>query len=262
MTGCILAMLVIAAATWDAWRWYFRRITSAPEEGAALALTVVLILVLGSRSRQHRVATPLWTPSLLLILYAASFGLLPPIGRAALAVLATLSCLFTGLTGRRPPAAFWGLVALSLPVLPSLQFTFGFGMRVVSATITVFLLRAQGLEVARQGTFLIWHGEMMQFDAPCSGINMLWAGLLIALIGSLVMNFDSIRTAIALAASVALMIVSNAIRAASLFFMETGRLAALPDWGHEAVGIAAFAMAAAVLLWTMSKLESGPRTAS
>ena len=44
----------------------------------------------------------------------------------------------------RPPLAFWGLVALSLPVLPSLQFVLGYPMRIVSATLTVGLLQPAG----------------------------------------------------------------------------------------------------------------------
>jgi exosortase/archaeosortase family protein len=263
MTRSVLAMPVIAAATWDAWRWYLGRIAAAPEEGAAMWLTLALILVLGWRERgvgstDRRTGAALWTASLLLALYAASFDTLPPIGRAALAILAMLLCLFTGLTGRRPPPAFWGLVALSLPVLPSLQFTLGFGMRMVSAMVTVFLLRAQGLDVARDGTFLVWRGEIMQFDAPCSGVNMLWTGLLVALMGALARNFGYWRTACAVLAGIVLTLAGNVLRAASLFFVETGSVGRLPAWGHEAVGIAAFLMAAAGLMWVLRKLEPVP----
>ena len=263
MSRDVLAMLVIATATWDAWRWYFSRIVSAPEEGAALGLTIALILLLGWRERAERltgraVASPLGVASLLLVLYAAGFGTLPPIGRAALAILAMLLCLFTGLTGRRPPPAFWGLVALSLPVLPSLQFTLGFGMRVISAALTVFLLRAQGLDVAREGTFLIWRGELLQFDAPCSGVNMLWAGLLIALMGALARNFGYVQTVLAVLAAIVLTLAGNVLRAASLFFVETGGVSGLPAWGHEAVGVIAFLMVTAAMMWTLHKLEPIP----
>lgn len=260
----LLLMFTTMAATWDAWRWYLGRITAAPEEGAALGLTIAFILALsrregGSRAANPQCSLPVWTVSLLLVLYAASFGLLPPLGRAALAISAALLCLYTGLMRRRPPVAFWGLVALSLPVLPSLQFTFGFGMRVVSASLSVLMLRAQGFDVARQGTFLIWRGEMLQFDAPCSGINMLWAGLLVALMGALAVNLGHARTALAVAASIVLTIIGNVLRATSLFFVETGLVTGLPSWGHEAVGIAAFLMAAVGLLWMLRMLEPARR---
>ena len=260
MKQSLILMCAVIAATWHAWRWYLLRVTSAPEEGAALVLTIILILACGRRERGAQASRmtakpPVWTASLLLVLYAAGFTLLPPIARAALAIAATLLCLFTGLVGRRPPVAFWGLVALSLPVLPSLQFTFGYALRVVSATLTVYLLRAQGLDVAQQGTFLLWRGDLLQFDAPCSGVNMLWAGLLMALMGALTQNFGVWRTAVAVTVGIALTLGGNVLRAASLFFVETGLLRGLPTWGHEAVGIAAFLFAAAGLMWTLHKLE-------
>ena len=54
MTQSLLLMLAVIAATWDAWRWYLGRITSAPEEGAALGLTVLFVLALGWRERDPR----------------------------------------------------------------------------------------------------------------------------------------------------------------------------------------------------------------
>src|SRR5262249_56914005 len=104
----------------------------------------------------------------------------------------------------RPPVAFWGLVALALPVLPSLQFTLGYPMRVVSATLSVGLLQAHGLMVARQGTFLVWRGELIQFDAPCSGVNMLWAGLLLTLMGCVLLHFGAIKVIVAVPLSLVL----------------------------------------------------------
>lgn len=264
MTQPLLLMLAVVAATWDAWRWYADRIATAPEEGAALALTIAFLFALRWRSPATtpvRTPLPLWTLSALLLLYAFSFGTLPPIGRAALAVLATLLCLYRALIGRQPPIAFWGLVALSLPVLPSLQFALGFGMRVVSAAATVVLLRAQGFDVSRQGTFLLWQGEMVQFDAPCSGVNMLWAGLLVAFMGSLAQRFGIAKTAGAVTLSVALTLVGNVLRAASLFLIETGHITGLPAWSHEAVGIAAFLLSAAGVMWGLHSLEPKSRMA-
>ena len=260
MTRPLALMLAIIAATWDAWRWYVARIVATPEEAAALVLTIAFIIALGWRDRERLaamapVALPLWTASGLLVLYVASFGVLPPIGRAAIAISAALLCLYTGLLRAHPPIAFWGLVALSLPVLPSLQFTFGYGMRIVSAALTVVLLQAQGLDVAQQGTFLVWRGEMVQFDAPCSGVNMLWAGLLVGLMGALAQGLCLLRTALIVALSIVLTIAGNVLRASSLFFVETGLVTGLPAWGHEAVGIMAFLMSAGGLLWVLRRLD-------
>ena len=66
---------------------------------------------------------------------------------------------------------------------------------------TVGLLQAQGLAVARQGTFLLWRDEMVQFDAPCSGVNMLWAGLLLTLMGCVLFRLGAMKVAVAVALS-------------------------------------------------------------
>jgi exosortase/archaeosortase family protein len=180
---------------------------------------------------------------------------LPPIGRAALAITATLYCLYHAVFQQRPPLAFWGLVALALPVLPSLQFMLGYPMRVVSAALTVGLLQAQGLMVERQGTFLLWRGEMVQFDAPCSGINMLWAGLLLTLMGCVLLRLGSAKTIAAVLLSIIVSVAANVLRASSLFYVEAGILADVPAWGHDAIGLAAFTLSALVMLWLLLRLE-------
>src|SRR5262249_8945245 len=149
-------------------------------------LTITLLGVLGAARRTQRAALrslPLMPVAVLLMAYALSFFALPPIARAAIAIAPTLFCLHVAAFTEPPPVGFWGLVALGLPVRPSLQFTLGYPMRVVCAALSVGLLQAHGLAVERQGTFLVWRGEMIQFDAPCSGVNMLWAGLLLTLMG-------------------------------------------------------------------------------
>ncbi len=103
----------------------------------------------------------------------------PPIVASALAVAVTFASVIVAATGRPPSLALTALIVGSMPVLPSLQFTLGYPMRLVSASFTAGLLEMQGFAVARQGTFLLWQGQEIQFHAPCSGVNMLLAGLLL-----------------------------------------------------------------------------------
>jgi len=253
-----LVSTLVVAATWDAWRWYVERVWAEPEEAAALALTIVFLAVLAvvrppaSRAPQP---IPLAPVAILLVGYAASYAVLPPIMRAAVAVATTLFCIHVAALRERPPIAFWGQVALALPVLPSLQFTLGYPMRVVSAALTTALLQAHGVMVARQGTFLVWHGEMVQFDAPCSGVNMLWAGLLLALMGCVLLRLPALKVMLAVGLSVTLAIAGNVLRAASLFYVEAGLLPDAPGWWHDGIGIMAFTLSAAVTLWLLGRLR-------
>src|SRR5215467_13395370 len=143
-----LVTALILTATWDAWRWYVLRVWDSPEEAASLALTVAFLGTLGiARRPSEAMPLPLVPVALLLAAFAASYALLPPIARAAIAITATLYCCHLAAFKERPPVAFWGLVALALPVVPSLQFMLGYPMRLVSAALTVGLLQAHGLAV-------------------------------------------------------------------------------------------------------------------
>src|SRR5215831_4358253 len=255
MNPCIVTALVLAA-TWDAWRWYVLRVWDSPEEAASLVLTVVFLGALGlARRRNEAVPLPLIPVALLLAAFAVSYLVLPPIARAAIAVAATLYCCHVAAFRERPPVAFWGLVALALPVVPSLQFMLGYPMRLVSAALTVALLQAHGLAVTRQGTFLLWRDELIQFDAPCSGVSMLWAGLLLTLMGCVLFRLGIIKVMVAVALSLVLAIACNVLRATSLFYVEAGLLPHAQAWWHEAIGIAAFTLSAAVTLWLLSRLR-------
>lgn len=265
-TALVTALVPLATvlATWDGWRWYAGRVWATPQEALSLVLTVVLLAFLGFTQRaqgETKEAMPLAILAIALLVYAALRTAAPPIFSAAAAVSATLFSFYVARFKERPPVAFWGLVALSLPVLPSLQFTLGYPLRIVSAALTVGLLQLQGLAIERQGTFLVWRGEMVQFDAPCSGVNMLWAGLLLALMGGVFMRLDAIRLLAAITASVVLTIAANVLRAASLFYVETGLLAWTPPaWWHEGAGLAAFLMSSSAMLWVLVRLQDQEAT--
>src|SRR5215510_6281131 len=251
-----LVISLVVAATWDAWRGYAWRVWGSPEEEAALVFTIVFLGALGAaRRRNEAMPLPLLPVALLLAAFAASYVVLPPIARAAIAVAATLYCGHLAAFKERPPVAFWGLVALALPVVPSLQFMLGYPMRLVSAALTVGLLQAHGLAVTREGTFLVWRDELIQFDAPCSGVSMLWAGLLLTLMGCALFRFGVIKVVLAVALSLVLAIACNVLRATSLFYVEAGLLPHPQAWWHEGIGIAAFTLSAAVTLWLLTRLH-------
>jgi exosortase/archaeosortase family protein len=128
-------------------------------------------------------------------------------------------------------------------------------MRVVSATFTAALLQAHGLAVVRQGTFLAWRDELIQFDAPCSGVNMLWAGLLLTLMGCVLFRLGVLKVAAAIALALALVIAGNVLRASSLFYVEAGLVPHAPGWWHDGIGIVAFGLSAIAILWVLTRLD-------
>src|SRR4051794_33817265 len=218
----LLAATVVAAATWDSWRWYFARVAATPEEALSLAATVLFLAAIGVARASPVAPRPMGLAQVAILLgaYASTYVFLPPIMRAALAIAATLFGFHFALFRERPPIAFWGLVALALPVLPSLQFVLGYPMRVISAAITVALLQSHGFLIERHGTFIAWRDELIQFDAACSGVNMLWAGLMLTLMGCVLFQLRLVQVTVAIALSVVVVVGANVLRTSSLFYLE------------------------------------------
>lgn len=253
-----IALLILIAAFWESWRWLVQRTWSTPDE--AITLVAMIVVVAGSavRTSLHRGKSekmlrplPLLPLAAALVLYALAVGRVPPILSAAVAVTSVLAAIHVAGHGRRPPVAFWGLCCLVLPVVPTLQFYLGYPMRVVSAILTVPLLQLNGLDVTLDGTALIWQGRHIQFDAPCSGVTMAWAGMLLVFAVATVRAYDTralLRTAFL---GLRLLLVANVLRAASLFYLETGLLPWNGEIMHQAIGLAAFGAVTMILLWRM-----------
>lgn len=255
-------LALVSAAGWDGWWWLILRLEVAPEE--VIALLLMLTFLAATRLRdlqwQRRLhSPPLFMLALWLVLYAASHSMAPPIVRSGIAVSTTLACLYLILFVSRPPAAFWGLIALAMPILPSLQFVLGYPMRVISATVTVALLQMQGHAVTQDAANLVWRGEVIQFDAPCSGVSMLRATLLLTLMGCILLRSGVLKTFAAVVLCTLLAIICNALRATSLFYVEGGVIVEASPWWHDGIGIAAFgllAMATLVMLFKINGREA------
>jgi exosortase/archaeosortase family protein len=261
-----LVFALVLLATWESWQWYFRRILAAPEDGLALMLALVVLAIAGARQTERTPPgrLPLATLAVLLAGYAASRGLAPPIVRAGLAAGLALFCLHVTVLRRQPPVAVWGLAALALPVLPSLQFMLGYPLRLASAVLAVGLIKSHGLAVERHGTMLVWHGAMVEIDAPCSGVTMLWAGLLLTLMGCALLELGAGRTAAAALCSILVAVAGNVLRTISLFYLEIGLGAQIglsvrpPAWWHEAIGLVAFGLTSVVLLRLLNWMRRRP----
>ena len=221
-------------------------------------LGIVVCLAVFSIAANKRVLRfSLRLPIALMLLYGASFLLpIPPIIRAAIASLSVFHTLHYSAFGHRPPVAYWGMILCSLPIVPSLQFYLGYPARLISASLTVPLLRMNGLAVHREGTYLVWQEQMVQFDAPCSGITMLWAGTLLTFALAYLRNFNGVKTLQALGVCGVFILLGNILRAGSLFYLETGMLLSPAPWWHEGVGIIIFIGTAFALLTTLNRMQT------
>src|SRR6478752_707449 len=99
--------------------------------------------------------------------YAASFPFVPRLASALLAFLALgfAWSLWRHGTPFRPWAI--GLGLLALPMASSLQFYFGYPLRIASGSIAMVMLRLGGTAVSREGVYLRAGDELVMIDAPC-----------------------------------------------------------------------------------------------
>jgi exosortase/archaeosortase family protein len=252
-----LALPVLLIVFWSAWSSLAARLDNA-ETIAPVALVGAVAaapMVLRLARRQGLLAAPLLPLLALLAAYGAACLWVPTLMRIALAAMTILYALHAAGRGGAPSAPLFGLLVLALPVLPTFEFYFAYPMRVASAAITVQLLGLQGLSVVQEGVALRAGERLFEFDAPCAGVHMFWAALFLVSGVSLLRSFGLARYLAALTCAGVLAVLANAVRAASLVYVEGGVFPiAMPTWVHSAVGVAAFALCAGTLLMLTQKL--------
>ena len=266
--ACWLALLT--AALWPTWRWMAARVADGSDDPLGLlalgALTALGVAVRGQLRAAPRLpwlalavagtvaATPLRAQATPLVASAVAIGawacgLLAflPAGRSSALVARD------GAPRRAPPRAIaalpvLGLALLALPLIASLQFYAGYPLRVVTAEASRWLL-APWFDVLREGSSLNVGGHLVIVDAPCSGVQMAWAGYFCACAVALARGLGDRAVALRLPLVGALVLAGNVARNTVLVALEaTGR--AVASGLHEGIGLLALAaVCGAVAAW-------------
>lgn len=259
----LILLVAQAAAFWPVWRWVAARLGDGGEAIALAACAAALLVSPRAGDGVAAAGAPLGLAIWLTLAYAGSVLAGPPVLRAMVAGCALLATWSAWRWGTRPHPAAIGLMLLALPVLPTAQFVLGFPLRVAAGELAAQLLSLAGLGVVREGVALRLGDRLVAIDAPCSGVNMLWTALLLALVLAALGRCSLGRTALLGAAATVLAVTGNAVRAASLFLTESGVLALPAAWAdasshqvlHQGLGIVAFALALAPLLWLHRRFQ-------
>ena len=251
---------------WRTWQWYFNRVNASIEE--AFGLIVIVLFLIHSAINQLKTTRqyyqfPLWPIAIMLVLYGLSYlWPVPPLIRAAIPFITMAMIFYKTFFGQNPPISFWPLILLCLPLVPSLQFYLGYPARIVSAKLTVAMLQLQGLPVRQSGTYLQWQNQLLQFDAPCSGVVMLWAGLFLTYFIGWIIQLNALKTLLATLIAMVFILFGNVLRACSLFYLEVDLFPYNEPWLHYlhylhyGVGIVAFLISAVGIAYTMKRLQS------
>jgi exosortase/archaeosortase family protein len=225
-----------------------------------LALLTALILVW--RERTDTVPgrsinqTGFVPPAILLLVYAITYPVSPPLIRAALAVTALSVTLSSLLLGTRFHLALTGLLLLSLPVVSSLQFYLGYPLRILCGSISLPILSVAGFPVSLEGTSLRYGDLLVSIDAPCSGVRMLWTGLFLTFTLACVYHLKTKAVIATCGISIFLLVLANSWRTAALFLLEAYPILHL-DWLHGLTGTVIFAMAGIAMVVVAKQLSGG-----
>ena len=245
----LVVLIATMGACWAVGPWYVAHLADSRDDAAAL-VALALLALLPARAPIARAAISwraLLPSAIALAAYAVSFPFVP---RLASAVLAFLALGFAWSLWRHgTPFRPWaiGLGLLGLPMTSSLQFYLGYPLRVASGAVALVLLRLGGAAVEREGVHLRAGGALVMIDAPCSGIRMLWAALLLACCLAALFRLRARASLLAVGAAVIVTVAGNGLRTAALFWADTNG-PPLPSFAHAGVGVVVFAMAAGALV--------------
>jgi len=257
MRRMLFMLGVELVAFWEVWRWYITRaVYSWDHPWGLLAFIAALVFLLLSKTPLPREERSLFLPALFIVVYVATYFVLPPLGRATIAFTALALTLSSLRFGRSFHPGLFGLFYLSLPTIATLQFFGGYPMRVAVAQLTAPILRLGSFAVVPEGTCLNWAGRLIWIDAPCSGIKMLWVGLFLTFVLLCLYELPVLKALLLLPLTFVVIIGANVFRAVALFYLEAGVLQ-MPSWGHEYAGLIAFVLEAAGIVFIVFKLRRG-----
>ncbi len=180
--------------------------------------------------------------------------------QALLAIMALAAVVSSFPEAPRLTAGDWVLLCLSLPVVATLNFYLGFPLRACVAAVSSGLLQIAGFGVMLQGTELLWGEHLVQVDAPCSGIKLLWFSCYVAAALASAYRLRAFGAALLVAGSIPAALIGNVMRVTALFFLETGTLgiardSAMAEWVHQATGVSAFLAIAVLVALVAQRLQ-------
>jgi exosortase len=257
----------LGAAFWPIWAWYVSRSLDASDEpwGLIALATAAWCLYQNKSDKQSHPSGA--NPSKLLgLLATAIYIVLFPFAPNLILSLLVIAALWYAMpTGRESQgrAGIAGLLVISLPLIPSLNFYAGYPMRLVTAAGAKLMLSCLGMSVSQQGAMLTVQNKLVAIDAPCSGISMIWAAAYIALLMATVLKLSGKKTLMLGFLTALIVVAGNIIRAATLVMYDTiaghqadiARLMPEPMM-HLGVGLLIFALSGGATVLFALKLQS------
>ena len=229
-----------------------------PSDPSWGAVPLVLLVAILTRRQGEKFSPDLRLPLAGLVVYILAFSWVPPLIRASVTVFVLVAYASRRVYGEPLKLSLLGLGLLSLPILASFQFYFGYPMRLLVSNASALLLRGAGLNVYAEGAGLNWMGRSVMVDAPCSGVNMLWASLLFVCLFCALKNIGNRQSLGLLFLTFLATVAANILRASSLFYLEAGIVTA-PSWAHLLLGLVCFFLLLLFLVQVCGRVPTSPQ---
>jgi exosortase/archaeosortase family protein len=231
-------LLGLLLAGWPVLRWYGLRLHDGSDEPLGLvAFAAACFFAPRSGWRERLPPSRIFVLTALIAGYALAYFWIPALARALIFVL----MIGLAVAPKTFALAWTTLLVLSLPLLSTLQFYLSYPLRLPTTELSAFLLRVSGVNAHASGTTLLWAGERVIVDAPCSGIQMAWSGMFVAAALACWHRLSQRDTLRLFRRTGALVFVANVLRSTVLFFLGSG-LWPLPGFAHEGIGLLLFAL--------------------
>lgn len=265
MTTALLLALY-GGIFWSVVIWYIERLTDMSDEpiGVLSLITLIGLIFLRGESKgkgeeftsQSASFSELFRAPIAsiicLAIYASTWFFAPKLLSAVFAVMA-IGFLIHSRGGRlKLGLGEWLLLLLSLPIVSSLNFYVGYPLRILVGMIAAPSLSMLGFPAVAQGTAIVWNHQLVEIDAPCSGVKMLWFAVYLGATLSTYLEVKGWRVVLLLLFSVIASFVANVLRVTSLFYVETGILnfnLFSKEFVHQAIGVVSFALSAGLTLF-------------
>jgi len=266
--------LLLAIAFWPVWVWYVARTLDRSDEpwGLVALATAIVYLTVGSCSSARADSQSINGTSRLIascnlmgigliVAYIFSYHMVPDLVRALFFIFAICSLILVRFPNI-PKAGLSGLLVLSLPLLPSFNFFLGYPLRVLVTTGTCAMLRSLGVHADGDGVMLLVNGEPTAIDAPCSGVNMLWAELYVISLLGCFYKLNVRQLGLIAFSGFGMVLFANILRASSLILFDqvalTAQFSGLSKQEpifHVAAGLLVFTTVCAATLVLCMKLS-------
>lgn len=248
------AVLLVALSFWPVWIWFIERFNDKSDEPLGLLALLTFVAVYFSRTRPENLCSSnkisLKPVIALIAFYVLANNQLPALIKAAIAVTCLVLVLRATIGRGRMFAGDWFLIYLSLPLVASFNFYAGYPLRLLCAQISTVVLNVLGMRVSQEGTLLGFGGNLVQIDAPCSGIKMMWLALYLMALFLSHFKVGTGRALLLLATAVVAAVVANTARVILLFLIEMHIFEIPPgndELVHQLIGLATFSLLALVV---------------